>query len=478
MPSTPESACCSRPPTRPLTLWVERPDRQRTRALDGRGRSSSRCSSSAAVLRRRRIVLRVRPPSAAAMVARAKEPRSDAHGPSSPGRGGVDGPRRRGALSARRAASSGRTRSARSPRASCGCSSGASRSSRRSGRSASTSAPLIAGAGVLGVAIGFGAQGIVKDFLSGVIMLVEDQYGVGDVIDAGVASGVVEEVSLRTTRLRDVNGDVWHIPNGSIARVGNMTQEWSRMLVDVDVAYETDIDHAIELLADVARALRGAGGRPRALLGEPMEIWGVHALGDSGVAIRVVAKTRAGPAVGARPALPSGRQARARPPGSRSRTRSGPCGTAGSGGDDAAAATGCRRTESGAPARAARPGGPPGCPAADGATPRIDGLLPGVVARAHERAGLDVREAELLLAVAAQLGEHLRGHVAVEREVLRRRLQVLADGERVDPGGRRSRMHSRSSSSVSPIPAMRFDFTAVVRGKRDRASARNSRPRS
>jgi small-conductance mechanosensitive channel len=152
-------------------------------------------------------------------------------------------------------------------------------------------APLIAGAGVLGVAIGFGAQDIVKDFLSGVIMLVEDQYGVGDVIDAGAASGVVEEVSLRTTRLRDVNGTVWHIPNGSIGRVGNMTQEWSRMLIDVDVAYETDLDRAIEVLEGVLERFQAREDVQERLLGDPMEIWGVHALGDSSVSIRVVAKT-------------------------------------------------------------------------------------------------------------------------------------------------------------------------------------------
>jgi len=152
-------------------------------------------------------------------------------------------------------------------------------------------APLIAGAGVLGVAIGFGAQDIVKDFLSGVIMLVEDQYGVGDVIDAGSATGVVEEVSLRTTRIRDVNGTVWHVPNGSIARVGNLTQGWSRMIIDVDVAYETDVDHAIEFLTEVLRRFEQREDVQERLLGEPMEIWGVNDLGDSSVAIRVVART-------------------------------------------------------------------------------------------------------------------------------------------------------------------------------------------
>jgi len=152
-------------------------------------------------------------------------------------------------------------------------------------------APLIAGAGVLGVAIGFGAQDIVKDFLSGVLMLIEDQYGVGDVIDAGEATGVVEEVSLRTTRIRDVNGTVWHVPNGSITRVGNLTQEWSRMILDVGVAYETDVDQAIEVLHGVLERFQAREDVQAMLLGEPMEIWGVNDLGDSSIAIRVVAKT-------------------------------------------------------------------------------------------------------------------------------------------------------------------------------------------
>jgi small conductance mechanosensitive channel len=152
-------------------------------------------------------------------------------------------------------------------------------------------APLIAGAGILGVAIGFGAQDIVKDFLSGVIMLVEDQFGVGDVINAGEATGVVEEVSLRTTRIRALDGTVWHVPNGSISRVGNMTQEWSRMVIDVGVAYETDVDQAIELLHGVLERFQQRPEVQEQLLGEPMEIWGVNDLADSSVAIRVVAKT-------------------------------------------------------------------------------------------------------------------------------------------------------------------------------------------
>jgi len=150
--------------------------------------------------------------------------------------------------------------------------------------------PLIAGAGILGVAVGFGAQDVVRDLLRGVSMLLEDQYGVGDVIDAGDAVGVVEQVTLRTTRLRDVNGVVWHVPNGAIARVGNMTQEWSRLLLDVDVAYETDVDRAIEVLAGLLERFAAEPQNAEIMLAPP-EIWGVNELADSSVVIRVVAKT-------------------------------------------------------------------------------------------------------------------------------------------------------------------------------------------
>src|SRR6185503_842494 len=94
----------------------------------------------------------------------------------------------------------------------------------------------------------------VRDFISGIFMLMEDQYGVGDVIDAGPASGVVEAVTLRTTRLRDVQGDVWHIPNGNIDRVANKSQQWSRALLDIEVSYLTDTDRAAAVIKDVADA--------------------------------------------------------------------------------------------------------------------------------------------------------------------------------------------------------------------------------
>jgi small conductance mechanosensitive channel len=151
--------------------------------------------------------------------------------------------------------------------------------------------PLLAGAGIVGVALGFGAQNLVRDFLSGIFMLIEDQYGVGDVIDAGPATGVVEGISLRTTRLRDVEGVVWHIPNGTIERVGNKSQEWSRALIDVQVAYGTDVDHATRVIKRIADATAQDGDWEGEILGEP-EVWGVEALGADGVSIRLVVKTK------------------------------------------------------------------------------------------------------------------------------------------------------------------------------------------
>ena len=117
-------------------------------------------------------------------------------------------------------------------------------------------APLLAGAGIVGVALGFGAQTLVRDFLSGLFMLVEDQYGVGDVIDVGVATGTVEGVSLRTTRLRDVEGVVWHVPNGEIQRVGNKSQQWSRAVSTSPIALRRRRRRRDEVIAEAADAVR------------------------------------------------------------------------------------------------------------------------------------------------------------------------------------------------------------------------------
>jgi len=151
--------------------------------------------------------------------------------------------------------------------------------------------PLLASAGIVGVALGFGAQSLVKDFLTGMFMLMEDQYGVGDIIDAGEAKGTVEAVGLRTTRLRDVEGTVWYIPNGQINRVGNKSQEWARALLDVSVSYDTDLRQAEEIIKDVADSMWHDPEWSARLLEEP-EIWGVENLGREGIDIRMGIKTR------------------------------------------------------------------------------------------------------------------------------------------------------------------------------------------
>ena len=150
--------------------------------------------------------------------------------------------------------------------------------------------PIIASAGILGVALGFGAQSLVKDFLSGIFMIFEDQYGVGDVIDAGEASGAVEAVGLRVTRLRDVNGTVWYVRNGEILRIGNMSQTWARTVLDVGVAYSEDIERVRDILQEVARDLWEDPDFASVILEEP-EVWGVEQLAPDGVTLRVVLKT-------------------------------------------------------------------------------------------------------------------------------------------------------------------------------------------
>jgi small conductance mechanosensitive channel len=148
-------------------------------------------------------------------------------------------------------------------------------------------APLIAGAGIIGVAIGFGSQSLVKDFLSGLFILIEDQFGVGDIVDLGDATGTVEVVSLRTTRLRAIDGTVWHVPNGEIRRVGNKSQHWSRALLDIQVAYASDVTHARQVIKEVADKV---WDEQEVVLEEP-ELWGVEDLGAHGVTLRLVVKT-------------------------------------------------------------------------------------------------------------------------------------------------------------------------------------------
>lgn len=150
--------------------------------------------------------------------------------------------------------------------------------------------PVLASAGVVGVALGFGAQNVVKDYLNGIFMILEDQYGVGDAVDVGEANGIVEAVGLRVTRLRSVDGTVWHVRNGEILRVGNMSQGWSRALIDVSVAYGTDIDRASVTIKRVADEVWRGDVVGEHVLDEP-EVWGVEQLAADGILIRLVVKT-------------------------------------------------------------------------------------------------------------------------------------------------------------------------------------------
>ncbi|MDQ4085128.1 MAG: mechanosensitive ion channel family protein [Actinomycetota bacterium] len=153
-------------------------------------------------------------------------------------------------------------------------------------------APLLASAGILGLALGFGAQSLVADFLSGVFMILEDQYGVGDVVDVGDAVGDVEAVGLRVTRVRDIDGTVWYVRNGNIARVGNMSQNWARTVLDIRVAYDEDLDRVRAILGEVAHDLWEGekDNKDRDILEEP-EVWGVQSLDPEAVVIRLVLKT-------------------------------------------------------------------------------------------------------------------------------------------------------------------------------------------
>jgi small conductance mechanosensitive channel len=151
--------------------------------------------------------------------------------------------------------------------------------------------PLLASAGIVGVALGFGAQNLVKDFLSGIFMLLEDQYGVGDVIDMGEASGTVEAVGLRVTRLRSVDGTVWYVRNGEVVRVGNSSHGWARTVLDVRIAYDEDIARVERLLADLVAEFASDPEWERYVLEEP-EVWGVENLAADSVVLRVVVKTQ------------------------------------------------------------------------------------------------------------------------------------------------------------------------------------------
>lgn len=143
----------------------------------------------------------------------------------------------------------------------------------------------------IGAGLGFGAQNIVKDALNGLFMVVEDQLGVGDIVDLGFATGIVEEVRIRVTSVRDVNGTLWFVRNGEITRVGNMSQGWARVIVDLAVPYESDIDEVEATLLRAATEMAQTGKWRSRILEKP-EVWGLESVSDDAMVIRVVMKAR------------------------------------------------------------------------------------------------------------------------------------------------------------------------------------------
>lgn len=150
--------------------------------------------------------------------------------------------------------------------------------------------PLLAGAGVVGLAISFGAQSLVKDVISGMFILIENQFGVGDVVRIEGVSGAVERMTLRVVVLRDVHGVVHIVPNGEIKKVSNLTRTWSRAVLDVGVAYKEDVDRVIAVMRDVGRELWDDDDW-RPLLVDPVEVPGIESFDESSVTIRMMAKT-------------------------------------------------------------------------------------------------------------------------------------------------------------------------------------------
>jgi len=153
--------------------------------------------------------------------------------------------------------------------------------------------PIIASAGIIGVAIGFGAQNLVKDFLSGIFMMVEDQYGVGDVVDVGEATGTVEAVGLRITTLRDLKGTVWYVRNGEVLRVGNSSQGFAVALVDVPVGYSADTVRASAVLIEAATSASESEALAPHVL-EPPEMLGVESVTPETITLRLTVKVRPG----------------------------------------------------------------------------------------------------------------------------------------------------------------------------------------
>jgi moderate conductance mechanosensitive channel len=152
--------------------------------------------------------------------------------------------------------------------------------------------PLLASAGVVGVALGFGAQTLVKDYLSGFFMIVEDQYGVGDLVDVGPVVGTVEEVALRVTRIRDLTGVVWYVRNGEILRVANQSQGWTMAAATIPVSYNADLEVIRQIVVDVGNDMYNDPVTQTMMLGRPT-FAGVDAVSGEAIYVRIAAKARA-----------------------------------------------------------------------------------------------------------------------------------------------------------------------------------------
>ena len=150
-------------------------------------------------------------------------------------------------------------------------------------------APLLASAGIGGVALGFGAQSLVKDFLAGIFMILEDQYGVGDVVDTGEAIGTVQEVTLRITRLSDANGVTWYVRNGEIIRIGNRSQGFSTAMVDMPVSYSENVERVVAVIREAAEAM-GADPAWADKFVEPPSVLGVESITGATMVIRTIAQ--------------------------------------------------------------------------------------------------------------------------------------------------------------------------------------------
>lgn len=150
---------------------------------------------------------------------------------------------------------------------------------------------ILGAAGVVAAGLAFGAQNLVKDILNGMFMVFEDQFGIGDVVDLGVASGTVESVGVRITSIRDVNGTLWHVRNGEVLRVGNKSQGWARVIIDLPVPYNADLDAVKDVVLTTAKLLSTDPEWRRKIIENP-EIWGVESVTAEALVVRLVIKTR------------------------------------------------------------------------------------------------------------------------------------------------------------------------------------------